>query len=421
MKGGMNMHENLDPEKIEDLLRNAPKIEDSRSKEDVFARLKADGAFDEVDSKKEQVIIKPVKKPLPFFKVASFVALFALVIIIPMVMMNKEDNSAFDSANDSRMGMSHNKEENSSTFEDLSKKNVESDDNQDNVSGMTTMALNADYRTALYEDEIVDEMVFTIGMAGNAAESLPISMKVPLTFLKANGLNSDATYLQVYKVVAPLLDEQALGFSEYHPFVGRFEENGDQLIHYLPADHPYDEASATWANYQGALRDTFGGHYKEVLIRGEKGEIITFSEVGEMTEPLVLKRDGMNYFLLEQQPFTHYLSPNFGVTYPTVDEAFDALYEEWNDVYQTAMIEGIEFKSENRGNYIAIMFKQPLDVALYESSQLMRMFEAIIATAASFGEQVKFENIVQEEWDGFWFTEVIPKIMGVNEVSFPLQ
>ena len=38
MKGGMNMHNNLDPEEIEDLLRNVPKIEDTRTKEDVFAR-----------------------------------------------------------------------------------------------------------------------------------------------------------------------------------------------------------------------------------------------------------------------------------------------------------------------------------------------------------------------------------------------
>ena len=285
----------------------------------------------------------------------------------------------------------------------------------------------SDYRTGLYADElgIGDEIIFTIGLASNAAESLPISMKIPVSFLNENGLDANSSYLQIYELVAPLLDEQALGFYDYHPFEGRFEEQGERLIHYLPDDHPYDIASATLANYIGALGDTFGSHYKEVIIRNSNGEPIEFSEVGEMNDPIVLKglENGMmNYFVFEQDNGMRYLSPNFRESFTSITDAFADLKVEDNDIYKTAIIDDVTFDIENRETYVAVKFTQPLDVTQYEEvDKLMAMFEAIIATAASFGEQVKFENIVQEEWGGFQFTEVIPKLIGLNEIQFPFQ
>ena len=406
------MHNDLDPKKIEDLLRNVPKIEDTRSKEDVFARLKAEGVFNEDENEPNgTVITPPVRKRFPFLKLASFVAVFALVIITS-VLINKDNmiNTADEENIESYSITQENKED---AREEVS---------DENGVGIASFRMS-DYRTGLYADELVDEIVFTIGLASNAAESLPVSMKIPISFLNENGLNANASYLQIYELVAPLLDEQALGFYDYHPFVGRFEEQGEQLIHYLPDDHPYDIASATMANYIGALGDTFGSHYKEVLIRNSNGEPIEFSEVGEMNDPIVLKglENGMmNYFVFEQNNGKRYLSPNFRESYTSITDAFADLKVEDNDIYKTAIIDGINFDIENRETYVAVKFTQPLDVTQYEVDKLMPMFEAIIATAASFGEQVKFENIVQEEWGGFQFTEVIPKLIGLNEIQFPL-
>lgn len=45
-------HEKWDDNKIEQLLSNSPKIQDQRSKDDVFQRLKNDGLFDEMPSEK---------------------------------------------------------------------------------------------------------------------------------------------------------------------------------------------------------------------------------------------------------------------------------------------------------------------------------------------------------------------------------
>ena len=415
------MHNDFDPDKIEDLLRNAPKIEDTRSKADVFARLKADGAFDEIVSQSNNEFVKPVnnvKRSLPFFKVASFVALFAVVIIVSALVNNIGDSS-LNSTNDSREMKSSDKAERGD-YTDIEEDSFGVQSEKSQTHNITMVGMG-DYRTGLYADELVNDIVFTIGLAGNAAESVPVSMKIPTSFLNENGLSSDASYLQIYELVAPLLDEEALGFSEYHPFVGRFEEQGNRLIHYLPNNHSYDLASATISNYIGALKDTFGAHYKEVLLRNENGEPIGFSEVGKMNEPIVLKEaeNGMNFFVFEQDNGMLYLSPNFRTGYKTLTDAFATLKDEWNDVYKTAMIDEIEFELEDRETYTAVKFMKPLDVTLYEVNELMYMLEAIIATAASFGQQVKFENIMQEEWGGFQFTEVIPQLMGINEIDFP--
>ena len=412
------MHNDLDPKKIEDLLRNVPKIEDTRTKEDVFARLKAEGLFDENENENEPngtVLTPPVRKRLPFLKLASFVAVFTLVIIASLF-INKDN--MLDTADEEKI-------ESYSISQGI---NDKADDKveeaeADNMNPITMFRMS-DYRTGLYADElgIGDEIIFTIGLASNAAESLPISMKIPVSFLNENGLDANASYLQIYELVAPLLDEQALGFYDYHPFEGRFEEQGERLIHYLPDDHPYDIASATLANYIGALGDTFGSHYKEVIIRNSNGEPIEFSEVGEMNDPIVLKglENGMmNYFVFEQDNGMRYLSPNFRESFTTITDAFEDLKIEDNDIYKTAIIDDVTFDIENRETYLAVKFSQPLDVTQYEVDKLMAMFEAIIATAASFGEQVKFENIVQEEWGGFQFNEVIPKLIGLNEIQFP--
>ena len=127
----------------------------------------------------------------------------------------------------------------------------------------------------------------------------------------------------------------------------------------------------------------------------------------------------MNYFVFEQDNGMRYLSPNFRESFTTITDAFEDLKIEDNDIYKTAIIDDVTFDIENRETYLAVKFSQPLDVTQYEVDKLMAMFEAIIATAASFGEQVKFENIVQEEWGGFQFNEVIPKLIGLNEIQFP--
>ena len=50
----------------------------------------------------------------------------------------------------------------------------------------------------------------------------------------------------------------------------------------------------------------------------------------------------------------------------------------------------------------------------------MYMIEGMLLTAASFDKQVRFENIVQNDWQGFNFTQPLPMPIGANELPLDL-
>lgn len=412
---------------IEKALRNSPKIQDTRSKEDIFKRLQQEGIFEEeiVTAPETQTptpIIIEKKKRNIFPKIGYLVALFALVLIVPLLMTNnKMKDSAEEAANSFTLTMDESAKPESEEIESFS---AGEEENSMGVKSelSRTMLVSNDYRTALYEDEVGDETIFTIGLAGDAAESVPISFKIPQSFIEEEFNGLQPTYLQLYGVIAPLIKENDLGFTDYHPLKGRFEEKGTTLIHYLPEDHPYDMGTASNLNYMGALEDTFGNHYEEVLILNADGTPVEFSHIGVLNEPLKISRNEMkaNYFIFETGQKQRYLSTNFRTKYATVEEAFSALATESNDIYQSALIKDIAFSIEDRGSVLVVSFELPFNVYEQDEVRVMEMLEAMVLTAASFGKQTQFINIVQSNWNGFEFGAALPKVIGVNEIDFDL-
>ena len=56
-----------------------------------------------------------------------------------------------------------------------------------------------------------------------------------------------------------------------------------------------------------------------------------------------------------------------------------------------------------------------------EPEKAMQMIEGMLLTAASFGEQLQFENVVQEEWNGFNFSQPLPVPVGSNPLPLLLN
>lgn len=408
------MHNDFNEEKIEQLLLQAPKFEDTRSKEDVLNRLKAEGLFkdDAVHGKSRETVDFPSKKKIPYKWIGTLVAAAAALAIIPTMLSNSND-MVNEAGNSEVFEMASNKADGTSLDEETS--GVESFS-----TGVTAVRM-MDLRQNLYVDELLDERVFTFGLTSNDAESVPFSMKLTLPNLMEYGLTEDSTYLELYKTIAPLIDEESLGFRETHPLVGELSEDGKKLIHKLPTNHPYDGSSAKISNYIGLMQDTFGGHYEEVILQDENGNEIALSEVGEI-QPIKLTGLGnrMNYFVYTNDLGVSYLSPNFRKTFDTVEDAIDGLRNEWNDVYQSAMIDDIKFKTIVYERYVEIVFDETLDVTEYPADDLMKMLEALILTVTSFDYDIKFSNVEQQEWSGFQFTEILPTVKGVNEIAFYL-
>ncbi|AWE06892.1 hypothetical protein DCE79_05535 [Lysinibacillus sp. 2017] len=393
------MKKDWDEESIESLLTKAPKQKDHRTKEEVFQRLQSEGLFLDEPVKIEGKRKKGIRW-LPL--IASLAALFIIVVIATQL----SGNSIQDETADSYELEAQSKEEMAtSESRTMSMEKV-----------MDSMAA----QSLVYPSQLVDVTLFTIGLAGDDAESVPVSFLIPNDVVQQKIGTPNPTALQLYEVFAPLIDEQALGFNEYHPLQGKLLEKNGGLIHQVPEERPYDLGSAAISNYRGMLVDTFGNAYNEVTIQDEQGNVATFDNLGEMTQPISLTDASThyNYFAYQKRDSSIYLSPNFRMSYTNVEEALKNMTTEANDIYQTVILPDVTFQTKVENEQVVITFDQTVDLESYDSMQAMRMIEGILLTAASFDKQVQFKNMQPVEWKGFDFTKPLEKPISANLIQY---
>lgn len=389
--------EHWDDEQIESLLKQAPKIQDTRSKEDVFKRLQDEGVF--LGEQKQTVL--PQKKFHWKSLLVSIASIFVLVLIAskfigttPDVAMEEFSLETANLANEADQAVAPHATE--------------------SVGMARTFMMPQ--RTALYEDQVGDSIPFTIGLAGDDAESVPISTLIPSERIVQDFGDKVPTKLELYKQYAPLINEEALGFKEYHPFVGELTEKAETVTHHLPTEQLYDNGTAAMSNYIGALVDTFQGSYEELAFTNADGEAFEFDQAGETAAPLQLdgEETQYNYFLYTMRDGSQYISPNFRMSYADVEMALLSMTTEANDIYQTLILPGVSFSIKVDGNQVNVLFDEPLDLEQQDPTSAMRMLEGILLTAASFEKTVKFENTLQEQWYDFDFTKPIPMPLAPN-------
>lgn len=395
-------HEKWDDEKIEQLLSNVPKIHDHRSKDDVLQRLIDDGVFDEEETK---IVKKKKRNWIPITISAAALILFA--ILVPSFM--KELNQTSEVSEES---MKMESTEDTSQMEQESATEL-----AENRTMMTMDAVNLS--TAVYPDEIEGKTIFQLGLASDAADSVPVTVLIPNERIMEDFGKIKPTGVDLYNQYAPLFDESSIGFSEYHPYVGKISEQNQQVVHTLPKNPPYDSGSAGPATYEASLIDTFSYYYDEAITLDETGSPFVFSEVGMPNKPIQLKNQ-YNYYRHTQADGSEYLAPNFRLTFSTIEEAISAMKEEDNDIYQSVIIEGVDFNISVEGDIVTVAFTDQLDLMNYDQQDAMQMIEGILLTAANFNMQVQFNNIVQTGWQGFNFSEPLPMPIAANEVSYEL-
>lgn len=401
--------EHWDEKEIELFLKKAPKVTDHRSKDEVFNRLMDEGAFNEDPPQLQPNRQKSIRWAPLFVSIAS---IFIIVLISAQFIGNNESvsmqNEAFDLADPE-------------TEENMTMSAKEDASNQTERSMINSFSTDAQpERTLVYENELEGNTLFTIGLAGDDAESVPVSILIPNEVVAEKTGTENPTMLQLYNAFSPLLDEQSMGFNEYHPYKGELREEGNRLVHMLPEDHQYDAGTASLSNYLGSLIDTFSDAYTEVEIENTAGTPIYFDHIGDVNEPFLLSDENAqyNYFMYQMRNGAVYLSPNFRMSFTDVQEAIKNMTVEANDIYRTVILPGVYLKVEEADAIVTIKFEEPLNLENYEPAQAMRMIEGLIMTAESFDKQVKFENIVQEKWAGFNFTKPVEKPVAANRINY---
>lgn len=397
-----------DEDHIETLFKQLPKVADHRTKEQVFERLQKEGLF-ENDVPNKQVAPSKGIRWLPL--IASIASLFIVVIVTIELIGNSEQDKISNS-----FDMEMESKEDISTLEKESRVAPNEDASIFTMDGASPQSL-------VYPSQLEDSTLFTIGLAGDDAESVPVSFLIPNDVVEAKFGTTSPTKLQLYEVFAPLIDEQALGFNEYHPIQGKLFEQDGKLIHQVPNNVPYDLSSATLSNYMGMLIDTFSNDYNEVFVQDEQGNAAQFDSIGKMSKPIALTGETKqyNYFAYQNRDGSVFLSPNFRKSYQSVDEALQNMTTESNEVYQTVILPKVTFTSQVENNVVFVSFDDTLQLNDYDPLQVTRMIEGMLLTAASFNLQIQFQNLEPQQWNGFDFSNVLEKPLAANRLYFDFR
>lgn len=424
-------HKQFDDDQLEQMLNNAPKLTDHRSKEEVLKRLLADARLQDnihlqeamqpqADDKEQEssmpaqqddvLPIKRRKSRWPMF--SSIAAIFVLTIAGYLLFTNNAPV----------------KDEANAPIENFSIQEDHEVSEGDNADGVMKANIGADdrarmlsLRTSVYEEDLANAVVFKIGLSGGNADSIPMTYIIPNEKLTADFGKKKPTTLQMYKKYAPQIDEEALGLANYHPYKGELTEEGETLVHVLPEKSEYDVASASVTKYLNSLKDTFSdSEYKAIAIKQADGSAYEFSQAGEPSEPIPLTNaNHYNYYLYTEENGTEYLSPDFHQTYPTVIEALLTMRDKKDDVYVPVVPDHVTYTVKEEEGGVVVTFDTPLDLSTLDAVRATQLIEAMMLTAASFDKKLRLDNVVQDNWEGFDLTQFLPIPVGANKQIMP--
>jgi hypothetical protein len=404
-------NDNYSEEKIEQLLSQAPKLKDTRSKEEIFNRLKEDHI--EILPKKQR------KWAPPAVAVAALITLtvLAATFLNQTKILNESSESAMDmkTTDDNGTYDLRTQQAPKEPGMKIAGKEVETAD-------ILTIESESQV-TAVYPSEISDDVtIFRIGLSGDAANSVPVTFLIPNSQIKDDFGDAAPSTMDLYQNYASQIDEEALGFSEYHPYKGTFAMDGDTIIHTLPQDHKYDLASGTITVFLRSLSETFQ-NYSEIVFKNEDGSTVEFDQEGEPSKPMKLYggENHFNYFLFRQNDGKEYVTPNFGQPINSLSEALQLMKKNPNDVYSSVIPSNVNFEVIQEKETTRIKFSEPLDLEQFDKKATMQMIDGMLLTGASFGKQLQFENVVQPTWNDFDFTKPLPMPIGANEIPFILK
>lgn len=406
-------------QKIDELLSQVPKIQDTRSKDEVFNRLQQDARLSNLKPKKRKVWVPTAVGAAAILTLTILGATYLNSPQQAFDQMSKADEAPrseekMEAADASISETNESDSEGVANF----KTSATEEESATETETMIAEVKQADLRMALYENDLQDQTAFRIGLSGDQANSVPVTIVISNQTIKEDFSDKTPTQLEMYQTYAPQIDETAIGFSEYHPYKGEFTTDGDSLIHILPPNHDYDWAPGTSTVYFTSLRDTFD-EYTEIRFQNEDGSTVEFDQAGEPSKPMALSKgkNQQNYYLFTQADGKEFLTPNFGQSYETITEALEAMKEKPNDIYDTLIPRGINYEVKQEKDFVRIVFAEPLDLEAMDPKIAMHLIEGLLLTGASFEQNILLDNVVQSQWQGFDFTKPLPKPIGPNKMN----
>ena len=391
-----------DDDKIENLLWDFPEIRDERPKEDVYNRL----------AKKEPARKQP-KRWMPYL--AAALAFITVAVLITSLLNQNVINTAQNEESSTEESANHSTAIGESSDEAASEAEILEDKGAEDSSEFSAMKIVEPATSSVYADDLEGFTLFTIGLTENAYV-VPVSYLIPDEQIVEDFGSTDPDAAELYSQYANEVNEEALGFDDYHPYEGNFEKTADGIDHRLPESHAYDLASAAIGVYTETLKSTFQGE-GQISVLNEDGSPAKFNQVGPF-EPFEATVEKLAYYSYTTAAGETYLVPEFSSPHVSASEAIEAMKNSPNDFLQTAIPPEIDFSVSEADGIVEIQFSKPLDFQTFDQQSGTRMIEAMALTAESFGKTIKFSNAGADHWNGFDFTKPIPTPEAPNRMEW---
>ena len=391
---------NWDDDHIENLLRDFPAIRDDRPKEEVYQRLAG----------KEPV--RKRRKPWLPLLVAALAFITIGILIASILSQNGMDSAQNEQSTESGADPSA-----AFTAESAEDRSLQEKDAA--AGGAETFSIESEEagsdRLSIYDEDLDGYTLFTIGFTENAFV-IPLSFLIPDAQIMQDFGKENPNTVELYNQYASQIDEQALGFDEYHPYAGRITRGSEGAEHVLPSDHQYDLASASIGVYMATLQETFRDA-GQVAVLNEDGSPAEFNQVGPV-EPVMTDVKNVAFYAYTTAAGETYLAPGYGMPLETAAEAFQAMKDSPNDFQKSTMPDDAAFSVTETDDLVQIEFQEPFDFSAMEEMDAQRLIESLAMTAKSYGKQVQLANTVQFQWLGYDFTKPLEMPAATNHTSW---
>ncbi|WP_040286754.1 hypothetical protein [Sporosarcina koreensis] len=396
------MGKKRDDEMLEKLLRSLPEQKDTRSREEILKRLQDDGRL----SGKPSIPSRRRKKWRIPAAAAAAAVLLAAALLVPAFL---------DRQNGSRESADAVLEDRDDKAADQKLGNTQ-DESEKSMPAESRMMMETDefaLKQAVYADELDGRRILHIGLQDSQAVSLPVSLTLTGEQLSEKGLAGDSTDLEIYRVFAGELDEETLGFEDYHPYQAELKEEGARLDVLLDDDHGYDRSAAAIEVFFHSLQQTFPS-YEEIRILDSSGNPAEFDEMGTVPPIHPSKLPKTPYFVYTKYDKSQLLAPSFMQRADSFAEAVSAMQTEPNDLFTSPIPAGTHLEAEQSGQLATVTFDPALSLGELGKEQADLLMDSLALTAASFGLELQLRQVEPSEWNGIDLRHALPAAAGAN-------
>jgi hypothetical protein len=392
---------------IEDLIKKLPQIKDDRTSHYIHARM-------ERRKKKSQTSFK---RFIP--AVAALAAIFIMVLLAPTVLNQLTDTSMEKSGSGAEPGSSENKGEIASLQKESerpprsSKEEkvaaTEADPKENSKLTMSEDLKESPKRLSLYEEDLKGKEFYSFGLVS------PEAVPIPVTIVEEQ---RQEDWLTRHEQIGEKLPETDWGLEDYLPLNGDVSLDKNKIIFTLDPDHSYSGSSAVEYAFYHSLQYSFQHKgLEEVVLKNHDGSVPQFSSTGEFSSVDLNDNTHSAYYLYSPNGTERFLVPD-NINRGGIKESIQAMKSAETGLFQSVIPKDINFNVTEADEVVTISFLNELDLTSLDEQTAQEMIEGILLTSRSSGfASARFENIKQEGWNGFDFTEPIETPISPNKKS----